>query len=280
MQRIVKRFLLHKQRESDEVGEADFDELKQDLQMVRYEMLNDMKRVREDTTRLVSHLTHGLSLLGDEIFKNNLKVNENNKENENYQRFNAEFKNFDFDLILNDGGSSSISHLNNLLFPYIDNNNSVNNNINNYNKSVSFETGLENLQKENLSTNTSPKNTNLNKNKSLGNLNQSSQPLTASSLLLSSSTFSSMNEIKPQNDDETPQHKIESGDQNIKIRIVSLSDLDIIKEETDDDNSNLNQDEYHLVKVVAPSTSSSSKKFCQKYEQPQNLHVINENTKV
>jgi hypothetical protein len=30
MQRIVKRFLLHKQRENDEINEFDLDELKQD----------------------------------------------------------------------------------------------------------------------------------------------------------------------------------------------------------------------------------------------------------
>lgn len=64
MQRIVKRFLLHKQRETDEVGEADFDELKQDLQMVRYEMLNDLKRYREENNRNISLIHSGIVLLG------------------------------------------------------------------------------------------------------------------------------------------------------------------------------------------------------------------------
>ena len=65
MQRIVKRFLLHKQRETDEVGETDFDELKQDLQMVRYEMSNDLKRYREENYRLISHIHNGILLLGE-----------------------------------------------------------------------------------------------------------------------------------------------------------------------------------------------------------------------
>ncbi len=65
MQRIVKRFLLHKQREKDEVGEADFDELKQDLQMVRYEMNNDLKRYREENYRLFTHIHSGIVLLGN-----------------------------------------------------------------------------------------------------------------------------------------------------------------------------------------------------------------------
>ena len=70
MQRIVKRFLLHKQRESDEVGEADFDELKQDLQMVRYEMMNDLKRYRDENNRLISNIQAGVLLLGEELYKN------------------------------------------------------------------------------------------------------------------------------------------------------------------------------------------------------------------
>lgn len=75
MQRIVKRFLLHKQRESDEVGEADFDELKQDLQMVRFEMLNDLKRSRDDTARLISNIQSGLLLIGEEVFGNSKSEN-------------------------------------------------------------------------------------------------------------------------------------------------------------------------------------------------------------
>lgn len=75
MQRIVKRFLLHKQRESDEVGEADFDELKQDLQMVRYEMLNDLKKSRDDTLKFISHINNGILLIGDELFKESLSQN-------------------------------------------------------------------------------------------------------------------------------------------------------------------------------------------------------------
>jgi hypothetical protein len=67
MQRIVKRFLLHNQRESDGF-EKEFQELKQDLQMIRYEMTNDLKRTKEDTYHS-QHLIHaGLNILGDEIF--------------------------------------------------------------------------------------------------------------------------------------------------------------------------------------------------------------------
>ena len=68
MQRIVKRFLLHKQRETDE-GESDISEIKQDLQMVRFEMINDLKKTREETLRLVNNIQNGLFLIGEEVFK-------------------------------------------------------------------------------------------------------------------------------------------------------------------------------------------------------------------
>jgi hypothetical protein len=75
MQRIVKRFLLHKQRETDEVGDVDFEELKQDLQMVRYEMMNDLKRNRDETLRFVSQIQTGLLIMSDEFFKDSSSDN-------------------------------------------------------------------------------------------------------------------------------------------------------------------------------------------------------------
>ncbi|RNA03569.1 Short transient receptor potential channel 6 [Brachionus plicatilis] len=75
MQRIVKRFLLHKQRESDEVGETDLEELKQDLQMSRYETLNDLKRIRDENYRLMGYLSQGILLIGEEIFKDHKSEN-------------------------------------------------------------------------------------------------------------------------------------------------------------------------------------------------------------
>lgn len=70
MQRILIRFLLEKERESDEVGEGDFGELKQDLQMIRFEMLNELKQSREEMYRLTGHLNTGILLMGEEVFKN------------------------------------------------------------------------------------------------------------------------------------------------------------------------------------------------------------------
>ena len=87
MQRILIRFLLEKERQSDEVGDGDFSELKQDLQMIRFEMLNELKKTRDDSARMIDHLNNVLIILGDEIFKNsksdiNFNKYLNHKKNE------------------------------------------------------------------------------------------------------------------------------------------------------------------------------------------------------
>ena len=65
MERVIKRFLLHNNRENEDVRESDFDELKQDVQMVRFEMLNCLRQNKENAARNTSILHNGLSILGD-----------------------------------------------------------------------------------------------------------------------------------------------------------------------------------------------------------------------
>jgi hypothetical protein len=68
MQRIVKRFLLHNERES-KGSKKGFIEFKQDLQLCRYELLNGMRRKKHDSFQVQNLIHTGLNLLGDEIFK-------------------------------------------------------------------------------------------------------------------------------------------------------------------------------------------------------------------
>ena len=68
MGRVVKRFLLHNNRENEDIRESDFDELKQDVQMIRFEMLNNLKNNREDMLRYITILHNGMSILGDYLF--------------------------------------------------------------------------------------------------------------------------------------------------------------------------------------------------------------------
>ena len=103
MQRIVKRFLLHKQRETDDqIGAVEMEEIKQDLQMVRFEVTNDLNRLREDTFRLVMHATDGITIIGDELFKNVPK------QSQNAERF-LKYKAVDFDICFSEGSMQNLS---------------------------------------------------------------------------------------------------------------------------------------------------------------------------
>ena len=70
MRRIVKRFLLRRQRENDKGEEGDVEQIKQDLQMFRFEMHNDLKRSRLNYLKSLAFVHSGISILGDESLKN------------------------------------------------------------------------------------------------------------------------------------------------------------------------------------------------------------------
>lgn len=66
MSRVIKRFLLHKQREEqEEIREGDFDELKQDIQMLRIEMLHRLDETRESLVKNTNVLNEGVITVGD-----------------------------------------------------------------------------------------------------------------------------------------------------------------------------------------------------------------------
>jgi hypothetical protein len=66
MNRVIKRFLLHKQREEqEEIREGDFEELKQDIQMLRFEMLNRLDETRDDLYKSSHLLNEGVLIVGE-----------------------------------------------------------------------------------------------------------------------------------------------------------------------------------------------------------------------
>ena len=69
MGRVVKRFLLHNNRDNEDIRESDFEELKQDVQMIRFEMLSSLKINKEDTLKYMTLLHNGMSILGDYMFQ-------------------------------------------------------------------------------------------------------------------------------------------------------------------------------------------------------------------
>jgi len=95
MERVARRFLLHNRRENEDVKESDFDDLKQELNMAKFEMLNNSKLIKENIKDYESVLRKGFNLLGQYFFSNddtelegakkhkNIFSRKRNSENEN-----------------------------------------------------------------------------------------------------------------------------------------------------------------------------------------------------
>lgn len=82
MERVIKRFLLHKQREEqDEIREGDFEELKQDIQMLRFEMMNRLDETRDDLAKNSVLLNEGVLVVGELLSSLTRETNPLLKEN-------------------------------------------------------------------------------------------------------------------------------------------------------------------------------------------------------
>jgi hypothetical protein len=89
MQRIIKRFLLRSQREKEKGDEGDAEQIKQDLQMFRFEMHNDLKRARLNSLKSLAVIHGGISVMGDEALKTS--------KTETIEKFSS-FKSYETDI--------------------------------------------------------------------------------------------------------------------------------------------------------------------------------------
>jgi hypothetical protein len=90
MERVIKRFLLHKQREEqDEIREGDFEELKQDIQMLRFEMMNRLDETRDDLAKNSLLLNEGVLVVGELL--TSLTHDKNPLIKENFHLFKRNF---------------------------------------------------------------------------------------------------------------------------------------------------------------------------------------------
>jgi hypothetical protein len=90
MDRVIKRFLLHKQREEqEEICEGDFEELKQDIQMLRFELLNRLDETRDDLYKNSHLLNEGVLIVGDLLSL--ITNNTNTLVKENFHLFKKSF---------------------------------------------------------------------------------------------------------------------------------------------------------------------------------------------
>jgi hypothetical protein len=69
--RVVKRFLLHNNRENEEIKESDFDELKQDVQTVRFEVINDLNDLRGNANEFANMVHNGIVAMSEYLAKLN-----------------------------------------------------------------------------------------------------------------------------------------------------------------------------------------------------------------
>ena len=66
---------MHNQGDLDDQKQNDFDEFKLDLQQIKYEIVNDMKKTREDNTRNMFIINNGIQVLAEELLQNKINLN-------------------------------------------------------------------------------------------------------------------------------------------------------------------------------------------------------------
>jgi hypothetical protein len=85
IERVVKRYLMHNQGDSDDPKLNEIDEMKQEVQTIKYEILSDIKKFREENVKRVFMLNNNLQYVTEEfIHKYKLKsciVNANGNNN-------------------------------------------------------------------------------------------------------------------------------------------------------------------------------------------------------
>lgn len=70
MERVVKRYLMHNQGDFDEIKLNDFDELKQDLTLMKNEFINDIYKSKDDILKNVYLLTNSIKFIAEDILLN------------------------------------------------------------------------------------------------------------------------------------------------------------------------------------------------------------------
>lgn len=86
MERVVKRYLMHNQGDIDDQRQNDFDEFKLDLQQIKYEIMNDLKKTREDNSRNMYIINNGIQVLAEELLQN--KFNNTKEKDKNHDSTN------------------------------------------------------------------------------------------------------------------------------------------------------------------------------------------------
>ena len=76
--------MLHNRRDNEDAKENDFDDLKQELNMAKYEMIKDVKQIKQNLNAYETIFHRGLVVMGQYFFK---KDDEYSETSQNYEKF-------------------------------------------------------------------------------------------------------------------------------------------------------------------------------------------------
>jgi hypothetical protein len=67
MERVIKRYLMHNQGDSDDPKQNEHDELKQEVSIMKHELSNDMKKLKDESCRNFFKINGWMQILADEM---------------------------------------------------------------------------------------------------------------------------------------------------------------------------------------------------------------------
>lgn len=70
MDRVIKRYLMHNQGDIDDLKLNEFDELKQELNMMKNEFINDVYKSKDDILKNVFFLTNSIKFIAEDVLLN------------------------------------------------------------------------------------------------------------------------------------------------------------------------------------------------------------------
>jgi hypothetical protein len=85
MERVIKRYFMHNQGDYDDPKQNEIDELKQEVGIVRHELNNEIKRLKEHSWRNLFKINGWIQIMADELINTNKNINRTNYVS--YQRF-------------------------------------------------------------------------------------------------------------------------------------------------------------------------------------------------
>lgn len=69
MDRMVKRYIMYNQGDIDDLKQSECEEIKKEMQLMRFEIKNDMRKSRDDTVRNMLIVNNGITFIAEELLE-------------------------------------------------------------------------------------------------------------------------------------------------------------------------------------------------------------------